>query len=76
MKFAMKKLLAASCFFTVLLVSCDLGLLDKDVSFFPSIETVNGKLKKFNDAFYAGVVLAFEIGFSDFLSKPFFKQSK
>jgi len=48
------------------------GRLDKDVSFFPSIETVNGKLKKFNDGLYAGVELALEDGISDFPSKPDF----
>jgi hypothetical protein len=48
------------------------GRLDKDVSFFPSIETVNGKLKKFNDGLYAGVELALENGISDFPSKPDF----
>lgn len=48
------------------------GRLTKVVSFFPSIETVNGKLKKFNDALYAGVELALEEGVKDFPSKPDF----
>ncbi|HRZ78799.1 MAG TPA: hypothetical protein P5044_02220 [bacterium] len=47
-------------------------LNDKNVSFIPSIETVNGKLKKLNDGLYAGIELALEKGVSEFPSKPEF----
>jgi len=46
--------------------------VDEEVSIIPSIETVNGKLKKFNDGLYAGIELAVEDSDTVFPSKKQF----
>ena len=46
--------------------------VNEEVSIIPSIETVNGKLKKFNDGLYAGIELAVEESDTVFPSKKQF----